>query len=279
MLEIRTALRQLELQRCRAHAQRTRHLGPAAAAIGQELDDLLGHAGYHVALVQARQIADDDAVTDLCNLRAGAGEILQQVGLVKDEQPCRLRKAHWSAEQSLVRFGALPRHRPTKLHPQRIELGLVQLPHGPRQEPEKSILGFATDLDQVLEAQQDRAIDLGEAGLGDLRDQLKVALETPTEVHQCAAGGQRIAHRVEMGKLHELGNGQAEVRVVGHLHAGSVQPGNGGCRQASERIIGQIRRDADRLKNACTVYPAGFQRPGDCLRVAADGSGLLRILA
>ncbi|MNZ87177.1 hypothetical protein D3C78_1060270 [compost metagenome] len=279
MLEIRTALRQLELQRCRAHAQRTRHLGPAAAAIGQELDDLLGHAGDHIALVQPCQIADDDAVTDLCHLRAGAGEILHQVGLVEDEQSSRLRKTHWRADQGLIGFGALARHRPTKLHPQRIELGLVQQAHGPYQEPEESILGLATDLDQVLEAQQDRAVDLGEADLGDLRNQPEIALQSPTEIHQSAAGGQCVAHCVKMGKLHEPGDVQAEVRVVGHLHAGSVQPGQGGCRQAVQRVVGQVRRDSDRLKDTCTVYPAGFQRPGDCLRVAGDGGGLLCIFA
>jgi len=55
----------VELQCTWAHAQRTRHLVPAALAVGQQINDLPGHAGDDIGPVETRQVVDRDIVIDL----------------------------------------------------------------------------------------------------------------------------------------------------------------------------------------------------------------------
>src|SRR5438094_5147370 len=125
-----------------------------------------------------------------------------------------------------------------KLYSHGIKVSLVQPTHRQHDKAEECILGLAADIDAVLEAQIDFAVGFTDAEFGSLRDKSEIALEAPAEVHQCRTGGQSITQRVKGWHLNELRHDQAEVGVVGRVHAGAIESGYRSRRQTSHRVVG-----------------------------------------
>ena len=116
-----------------------------------------------------------------------------------------------------------------EFHGQRVEARFVQHAHRQYQETDERVFSFAADLDiEVGGAQGDPVACLNDTEGRRLRHQPEVPLQSATEVEQRAAGGERVAERMQIGDMDVPGDRQAEIRIVGGRHAGAVQPGQGG---------------------------------------------------
>ena len=278
-LVAQAALGELALQTAQAQVQGGGDGSGSGLAVGQALDQKRAQACRQVGGVEPRQLLRGQSLVEPRQLGIGALQRPREIGGGKHQAVLCGTEAHRRMEGALV-GRSIGGHGPAQLHPQRRDAAGGEPAGGAHLQRCEGIGRFRRGRGLALGgAQQQMAFPVlrFHRQLASVGDDAAVARGACEGLAQRGAGGERIAQRVEGGRLHLARHAQAEGLVAGRRHRQPPEPRGLRHRQAGVRIGEHSRVDAGLPQQGVGIQPRGQQRLADSAGPAGEGGEAGRI--